>query len=172
MTSTEIIIEAMRPSDWERVRSIYLEGIATGTATFETAAPSWANWDAAHLRDCRLVALDPALAPDSIVGWAALGPISNRFVYRGVAEVSVYVATAARGRGLGRMLLAKLIDESESVGIWTLQAGIISENAASMGLHLSCGFRRVGRRERIGKLAGTWRDVVLLERRSANVGTD
>jgi phosphinothricin acetyltransferase len=172
MISAEFTIEAMKPTDWERVRSIYLEGIETGVATFETVAPSWANWDAAHLRDCRLVALDAALSPDSIVGWAALGPISGRFVYRGVAEVSVYVSASARGKGLGKLLLTKLIEESEGVGIWTLQAGIIPENIASMALHLSCGFRRVGRRERIGKVNGTWRDVTLFERRSPNVGTD
>jgi L-amino acid N-acyltransferase YncA len=161
-------IDALRPEDWEPVRAIYLEGIATGHATFETAPPSWDKWDADHLRAARLVARDAG----GILGWAALCPVSGRCVYAGVAEVSLYVATAARGRGVGRRLLEALILASESEGIWTLQAGVFPENTASIAVHHRCGFREVGRRERLGKLKGTWRDVILLERRSPRVGSD
>lgn len=161
-----IIIEAMRADDWERVRAIYLEGIATGDATFETDAPAFEAWDAAHLRECRLV----ARSGEEIAGWAALSPVSSRCVYGGVAEVSVYVAASARGRGVGRALLASLVEESERKNLWTLQAGVLAENGASIRLHERCGFRVVGKRERLGKLKGAWRDVVLLERRSAIVG--
>lgn len=161
------VVDEMMPGDWEGVRSIYLEGIATGFATFETNAPAWEQWDAAHLRRARLV----ARVGDGIIGWAALSPVSNRCVYGGVAEVSVYVGEGGRGRGVGRALLCALIEASERNEIWTLQAGIFPENAASVGLHLRCGFREVGRRERIGKLNGAWRDILLLERRSPNVGT-
>ena len=155
-------IEYMELRDWDAVREIYLEGIATGNATFETHAPEYDDWNAAHLESCRLVARDG----DRIAGWAALSPVSRRAVYRGVAEVSVYVSTADHGKGVGRSLLLRLIDESEHHGIWTLQAGIFPENTASIELHKRCGFREVGRRERIGKLKGVWRDVVLMERRS------
>lgn len=155
----------MAADDWEAVRRIYREGIATGNATFETEAPEWNRWDAAHLPHSRLVARDAA----AIVGWAALSPVSPRRVYRGVAEVSVYVAESARGRGSGHMLLEALIGESERHGIWTLQAGIFPENIASLELHRKCGFRLVGRRERIGELGGVWRDVLLLERRSGKI---
>ena len=147
---------------WDHVRSIYLEGIATGDATVETEAPDWDRWDRAHLAFARLIAkLD-----DRIAGWAALSPVSARSVYAGVAEVSVYVAASTRGKGIGAALLGSLIVESEKNGIWTLQAGIFSENRASIDLHRKLGFREVGRRERIGKLHGVWRDVLLLERRS------
>ena len=159
-------IRGMRPSDWPIVRQIYGEGIATGNATFETETPEWPQWAAAHLQRCRFVALDN----QQILGWAALSPVSGRSVYSGVAEVSVYVAEAARGRGVGRALLRSLVAESERCGIWTLQAGIFPENVSSVSLHKSCGFREVGRRQRIGKLAGVWRDTVLLERRSSVVG--
>jgi L-amino acid N-acyltransferase YncA len=152
--------------DWAEVRHIYLEGIATGNATFETEAPSWEKWDSGHLRDCRLVAFDSS----SILGWAALSPVSSRCVYAGVTEVSEYVAESARGKGLGKVLLAALIDSTEAGGIWTLQAGIFPENLASIELHKSLGFREVGRRERIGKIGDRWRDVTRLERRSAVVG--
>jgi len=164
---TETLIEPMRSADWPRVREIYLDGIATGHATFEIDAPSWERWDAAHLPFARLVARQ-----DEIVGWAALSLVSQRCVYGGVAEVSVYVSSASRGAGLGRALLRALIGESERNNIWTLQAGIFPENSASITLHLSCGFREVGRRERIGKLNGVWRDTILLERRSKTIGTD
>lgn len=162
------VIEEMLPRHWERVRAVYLEGIATGQATFETVAPAWESWDAAHLSFARLVALEG----DVLAGWAALSPVSARKVYAGVAEVSVYVGAEFRGRRLGRALLEALIRESEANGVWTLQAGIFPENSASVALHLACGFREVGRRERIGRLDGRWRDTVLLERRSRVVGTD
>jgi len=156
-------IDALQTRDWEAVRSIYLEGIATGNATFETGAPDWQAWTRNHLSFARLVARDGL----AILGWAALSPVSSRRVYAGVAEVSVYVAASARGLGVGRSLLIALIEEAEHNGIWTLQAGVFPENTASIALHKRCGFREVGRRERIGKLNGVWRDVVLLERRSA-----
>ncbi|HEY9403150.1 MAG TPA: GNAT family N-acetyltransferase [Pyrinomonadaceae bacterium] len=164
----DYVIYDMTAEDWEAVRAIYLEGIATGVATFETDAPTWEKWDAGHLRQARLVARDAAGA---VLGWAALSPVSDRCVYGGVAEVSVYVGEGGRGRGVGRALLAALVEASEQGGIWTLQAGVFPENEASIKLHLSCGFREVGRRERIGKLHGAWRDTLLLERRSQNVGT-
>jgi L-amino acid N-acyltransferase YncA len=160
------VVADMTAEDWERVRSIYLEGIATGYATFETGAPTWEKWDAGHLPQMRLVARDG----DAILGWAALSPVSDRCVYGGVAEVSVYVGARGRGQGVGRALLEALIEASEQNGIWTLQAGVFPENAASVKLHLGCGFREVGRRERIGKLHGVWRDTLLLERRSKSVG--
>ena len=162
-------VERMLPGHWPEVRAVYLEGVASGDATFETEAPEWERWDASHLRACRLV----ALAEDNrVAGWAALSPVSARKVYAGVAEVSVYVGADFRGRGLGRMLLEALVRESEAEGIWTLQASIFPENVASIALHMACGFREVGRRERVGKLRGRWRDTVLLERRSQIVGTD
>ncbi len=159
-------IDYMNSADWEQIRSIYLEGIATGHATFETDAPSWEKWNDGHLQTARLVARDG----EKILGWAALSPVSNRCVYGGVAEVSVYVGKNGRGQGIGRALLLALIKESEKNGIWTLQAGIFPENTASVNLHLKCGFREIGRRERIGKLNGIWRDTLLLERRSKIVG--
>jgi len=157
----------MRPSDWAGVLAIYLEGIATGNATFETEALSWDALDQHHLAEPRLAARDDA---GRVLGWAALTPVSGRCVYAGVGDLSVYVAAEARGRGVGRALLDALIESSERAGIWTLQAGIFPENAASLALHRGCGFRKVGRRERIGKLKGVWRDVLLLERRSSAVG--
>src|SRR5581483_3044270 len=149
------------PEDWRAVRDIYLEGIATGNATFQKTAPEWTEWDAGHLSHSRLV----AKRDGAIVGWAALSRVSARAVYAGVAEVSVYVAANARGHGVGRRLLAALIAESEGQGIWTLQAGIFPENEASLALHRAAGFRVVGVRERLGCMDGRWRDVVLLERR-------
>jgi phosphinothricin acetyltransferase len=163
-TLTDVDIRDLGPLDWPEVARIYEEGIATGNATFETATPAWADWDAAHTE--RLVAeLDGGLA-----GWAALAPVSKRHCYRGVAEVSVYVASAAQGQGVGRALLEALIARSEAAGFWTLQAGIFPENKASLRLHLGCGFRLVGVRERVGELRGVWRDVLFLERRSEVVG--
>ncbi len=160
---------------WSAIRRIYLEGIATNNATFATEAPDWESWDASHRRDCRVVALQSiagaAEAGEPIVlGWAALSPVSSRMVYAGVAEVSVYVAAAARGRGVGKALLRALIEESERNGIWTLQAGIFPENVASLKLHKSCGFRELGVRKKIGKMLDRWRDVLLLERRSEKTG--
>lgn len=163
---SEVVIDAMRPNDWPAVEAIYREGIATGLATFETETPSWERWDAAHRPDCRLVARDG----DRVLGWAALSPVSDRCVYAGVAENSIYIAAAARGQGIGKVLLRALIEASEAAGIWTLQTGIFPENAASLALHRSCGFRIVGIRERIGQLHGVWKDVVFLERRSRVVG--
>jgi phosphinothricin acetyltransferase len=156
------VIDQMRASDWEQVRAIYLEGIRTGHATFETEAPSWERWDEAHLPFARLVMRDG----ERVLGWAALSPVSKRQVYRGVAELTVYVAESARGQGIGRALLEALIIESERNGIWTLQASIFPENTASVELHRRCGFREVGRRERIAMLNGVWRDTLLFERRS------
>jgi phosphinothricin acetyltransferase len=161
-----LCIDELRPEDWDAVRAIYREGIVTGQATFEEEAPNWEAWDANHLATCRLVARDD----DTVVGWAALSPVSERCVYQGVAETSIYVSTVARGRGVGRKLLLALIAASEDAGIWTLQAGIFPENAPSLALHKACGFREVGRRERIGKMGDVWRDTVLMERRSAMVG--
>ena len=158
----------MAASDWPAVAGIYREGIATGHATFNTEAPSWEEWDRAHLAACRLVAVDGL----EVLGWAAMIPVSDRCVYAGVAEESVYVSARARGRGVGRLLLEGLIAASEGQGVWTLQAGIFPENTASMALHERLGFRLVGRRERLGKMAsGQWRDVLMLERRSPTVGS-
>jgi L-amino acid N-acyltransferase YncA len=159
-------IELMRAADGEAVREIYLQGISTGNATFETTAPEWDAWDSAHLPSCRLVAREDKRADAHILGWAALSPVSKRNVYAGVAEVSLYIAEDSRGQGIGKALLSALIERSEAEGIWTLQAGIFSENTLSIGLHRSLGFRVVGTRERIGKLQGRWRDVVLMERRN------
>ena len=161
-------LQPLTETHWPAARAIYEAGIATGNATFETQAPAWAAWDAAHLPHSRLAALSPA---GELRGWAALSPVSGRCVYGGVAEVSIYVGAAARGQGLGRQLLAGLVAESEQNGIWTLQAGIFANNEVSLSLHAAAGFRTVGYRERIGQLHGSWRDTVLLERRSAVVGT-
>jgi L-amino acid N-acyltransferase YncA len=151
---------------WPDVRAIYEEGLAGGHATFETTAPEWPEWDAAHLPHPRLVALQE----ERVLGWAALSPVSRRAVYAGVAEVSVYVTGGARGRGVGRRLLEAVIEASEAAGIWTLQASIFPENEASVRLHAACGFRFLGRRERIARHHGAWRDTVLYERRSRSVG--
>jgi L-amino acid N-acyltransferase YncA len=161
-----ISIAPLGPEDWPSVRSIYLEGIASGQATFETEAPPWEAWNKAHRPDPRLKALDR----DRTVGWAALGPVSRRLAYAGVAEVSIYVSTDSQGRGVGTKLLSALVSASEDAGIWSLQAGIFLINAPSVALHSRCGFRTVGIRERIGQLHGKWQDVVLMERRSPRVG--
>ena len=161
-------VRSMSPTDWSAVREIYEEGIATGHATFQSEAPTWEEWDAGHLRSCRLVAERTGL----VVGWAALSGVSSRCVYAGVAEVSIYVAAEARGGGIGRRLLEALVAESERAGIWTLQAGIFPENLPSLAVHERCGFRLVGRREKLGQMDGRWRDVLLLERRSPTVGAD
>jgi phosphinothricin acetyltransferase len=161
LSPVEVSLAPLTPADWPAIRSIYREGIETGMATFETELPDWPEWDRAHLAACRLVALHAG----RVVGWAALLPVSARPCYRGVAEVSVYVAPVAQRFGIGRALLTRLIADSAAAGIWTLQAGIFRENQASLSLPATCGFRRVGVRERVGQLRGEWRDVVLLERR-------
>lgn len=168
MNLSSLEIRPLKPADWEAVRGIYKQGLATGDATFETTAPSWEEWDANHLRVGRLV----AASDQDITGWCALSPVSRRAAYAGVAEVSVYVNAELRGMGIGRVLLNSLIEESESNGIWTLQASIFPENHISIMLHEGCGFRKVGQRQRIAKLNGAWRDTVLLERRSQLVGLD
>jgi L-amino acid N-acyltransferase YncA len=158
-----VLLESLTSAHWDRVRSIYLQG----NATFQQAAPDWNHWDKGHLRVCRVV----AKIEGEVAGWAALSPVSPRPVYSGVAEVSVYVAEAARGRGVGIKLISRLIANSEAEGIWTLQAGIFPENVASIQLHTKAGFRIVGTRERLGRMNGRWRDVVLMERRSSVAGS-
>jgi L-amino acid N-acyltransferase YncA len=159
-------IERMQPDDWPAVRSVYAEGIATGQATFEERPPAWEEWDAEHLAECRLV----ARRDGEVVAWAALAPVSRRHVYRGVAEVSMYVAAAERGSGAGRALGQALVEASERAGIWTLEGWIFPENEASVALCESFGCRVVGVRERLGKMGDRWRDVLLVERRSPTVG--
>lgn len=161
-----IHLRPMTHDDWPAVRAIYAEGIATGNATFETSAPEWPAWDAGHTPEHRFVAVDP---DGTVLGWVACSTVSDRCVYAGVLELSVYVAAAARGRGVGSALLAALVASTEAAGVWTLQTGIFPENDASLALHARHGFRVVGTRERIGRLGGTWRDTVLLERRSAAI---
>jgi phosphinothricin acetyltransferase len=162
------VIDCLTADDWPQVRVIYQQGIDTAQATFETEAPEWEQWDAAHLRPCRLA----ARSDGRLIGWAALSPVSRRRCYAGVAEVSVYIGSDARGQGVGRALLQALVAESEGHGFWTLQGATFAENAASLRLQASCGFRIVGRRERIGQLNGVWRSTVLTERRSAVVGVE
>jgi phosphinothricin acetyltransferase len=159
-------IRPMTKKDWPAVSRIYAEGIATGFATFETSIPSYEDWDKAHLKSCRVV----AVKGDDILGWAALSPVSNRCVYGGVGEVSVYIAEKNRGLGIGKLLMDTLIDLSEKEGLWTLQSGIFPENEGSIRLHEKVGFRRIGQRERIGQLNGIWKDNLLFERRSPVVG--
>lgn len=164
----EFQIRSMLDNDWEQVKRIYLCGIVTGNATFETSAPTWEHWNANHLKQPRLVAVSSEIIAgfDTISGWAALSPISAREVYAGVADVSIYIDPPAQGCGLGSRLLAELILQSEQAELWTLQAGILAENTASVRLHQKYGFRVVGRRERIARLNGEWRDTILMERRS------
>ena len=160
--TTGVKISELLPEHWPAVRDIYEKGIASGNATFQTAAPAWEEWDKGHVQNCRLVAIED----EKILGWAALSRISVRPVYAGVAEVSIYVHPDAQGKGIGSLLLKALIAESEQQQFWTLQAGIFPENTASIRIHEKHGFRLVGRRERIGQMNGIWRDTVLLERRS------
>lgn len=158
----QIMIRMMNAADWPEVARIYEEGLLTGNATFQQRVPSWQDWDYEHLKQCRLI----CLADDRLVGWTALSPVSGRCVYSGVAEVSIYIGEQFRGKGIGFQLLQKLIVWSEKEKIWTLQSGIFPENIGSLKIHEKLGFRRVGFRERIGKLNGEWRDVLLMERRS------
>jgi L-amino acid N-acyltransferase YncA len=153
-------------ADYPVVQRIYREGIESGDATFQSFPPEWDAWDRATLAVCRLVAEEKG----AVVGWIALSPVSGRCVFAGVAEVSIYIAAAARGRGVGQALLSCLIEASERAGIWTLEAGIFPENRASIALHERNGFRVVGVRERLGRMGDRWRDVLLLERRSKITG--
>ncbi len=169
----EYRIDTLVPEDWPQVRTIYLEGIATGYATFEPGAPEWETWDSSHVAEPRLV----ARTNDRVAAWAALSRVSPRKIYAGVAEVSIYVGAKYRRKGIGDVLLAALIEASEKNGFWTLQAGIFPENTASIDLHKKHGFRVLGTREKVGKMAfgelqGKWRDVILMERRSKVVGVD
>jgi phosphinothricin acetyltransferase len=166
MSAGHVTVAPLLPEHWPAVEAIYADGIATGDATFETATPSWQAWDEGHLPCCRLV----AVLEGRVLGWAALSPVSRREVYRGVAEVSVYVAGGHRGRGVGSLLMRSLVDASEAAGLWTLQASVFPENRATLRLHEAFGFRVLGRRERIARQHGRWRDTVLLERRSRVAG--
>jgi L-amino acid N-acyltransferase YncA len=160
--SPPVVLEELRPEHWPEVARIYADGISTGNATFETDVPSWERWDRTHLAEHRFVALRDGV----VVGWVAVSPVSDRCVYGGVVENSVYVDDEARGQGVGRLLLERLIVSTEGAGIWTIQTGIFPENEVSVRLHERVGFEVVGRRKRLGKLHGSWRDVLLLERRS------
>lgn len=163
----EFKLDEMKEKDWAQISEIYLIGIKTGIATFQTEAPSYEDWDKGHLKSCRLV----ARSGDTVLGWVALSPTSSRCVYRGVAEVSIYIDEKYRAQGIGKTLLTEVIKQSEEMGMWTLQSGIIRENAASISLHKSCGFREIGIREKVGQMSdGAWHDVVLMERRSKVAG--
>jgi L-amino acid N-acyltransferase YncA len=155
-------IRELRFEDWPAVREIFEQGIAGRNATFETEAPSWDAWDASQLDGHRYVAVEDG----RVVGWVAAHAVSSRPCYRGVVEHSVYVDDASQGKGTGRALLERLFQSTEAAGIWTIQTGVFPENEASLALHERCGFRVVGTQERLGKLDGVWRDVVVLERRS------
>ncbi len=161
-----VSITAMVTADWPAVRRIYVDGISTGNATFETEPPDWDTWDRNHHRECRLV----AHVANDLVAWAAVSPVSARACYAGVAEHSIYVAPSHQGLGIGKRLLAALVEESEATGIWTLQSSIFPENRASIAIHLACGFRVLGRRQQVAMLNGVWRDTVMVERRSRVVG--
>ena len=161
-----ITFSPLLPEHWQSVRSIYEEGIKTGNATFQQSAPEWEEWNNTHLAHSRVV----AEADNEIAGWAALTAVFGRCVYAGVGEVSVYVGEKFRGQKIGNALLQQLIKESEANNIWTLQAGIFSENKGSIKIHEVNGFRIVGYREKIGQMNGVWRDTVLMERRSSVVG--
>ncbi len=164
-----IVIKPMEQGHWNVVSEIYNEGIDTGIATFETQVPTYEDWDKAHLKSCRIVALDKT----TVIGWAALSPVSGRCVYGGVGEVSVYISRTSQGTGVGKLLMKHLIYESEKEGLWTLQSGIFPENKASIKLHEKVGFRYIGKRERVGRTSqGTWKDNLLFERRSKLVGID
>ncbi len=170
-TDSDVVVLPLTQENWAEVEAIYRAGIATGHATFEANPPTWEDFEATRLPDHRHVAIDPSGA---VLGWAAAVPVSDRCVYAGVVEHSVYIHPDAQGRGIGRLLLDALIESTEEAGIWTIQSGIFPENTASLALHAKAGFRTVGTRQRVGKmihgpLAGQWRDVVLLERRSPTV---
>ena len=160
--NSQIKILTFNEVDWQDIAKIYKEGMATGMATFETSIPNWDQWNQTHIPACRL----KAVLNNKIIGWAALAPTSKREVYKGVAEVSIYITSNCRNLGVGKLLLSKLIEESEKEGFWTLQAGIFSNNLASIQLHVSLGFRVIGYREKVGKLNQIWYDNTILERRS------
>jgi L-amino acid N-acyltransferase YncA len=164
--AVRVEVTPLLPEHWPTVRAIYEAGIATGNATFETTTPAWSSWDAAHLSEHRFVAVD---GDETVLGWTAVTSVSSRRVYAGVVEHSVYVHPDHRGAGVGRQLLQALIASTEAAGIWTIQTGIFPENTASLVAHERAGFRVVGRRERLGQLAGQWRDVLMLERRSSKL---
>ncbi len=159
-------VRKMTATDWKAVATIYAEGIATSIATFETKVPTYSTWNKSHMQNCRIVAIYNKL----VIGWAALSPVSSRCVYEGVAEVSIYVASNYRGMGVGKLLMKNLIATSESIGIWTLQSGIFTDNKSSIELHKKAGFRYIGKRERVGKLNGEWKDNLLFEKRSKLIG--
>ncbi|MEW6983906.1 N-acetyltransferase family protein [Colwelliaceae bacterium 6471] len=159
-------IRPFKKADFEQVKDIYQQGIDTGNATFQQTAKSWSEWNGSMLNSCRLVATEN----NTILGWAALSPTSNRYVYRGVCEVSIYISAAAQGKGVGHQLMSALVACSEQHDIWTIQAAIFPENKSSIALHLKHGFRELGTREKVGQMNGVWRDSVLLERRSKVVG--
>nr|WP_298995221.1 GNAT family N-acetyltransferase [uncultured Allomuricauda sp.] len=161
-------IRSMHASDWNQVARIYSEGIKTGFATFEQRVPPYKSWDEAHVDSCRIVAEDDG----RVLGWAALSPVSSRCVYGGVGEVSVYISENSRGKGIGKALLKQLVTESEEAGFWTIQSGIFPENKHSITLHEKVGFRFIGKRERVGKIHGIWKDNLLFEKRSSKVGID
>lgn len=166
--SVKILIRPMEVGDWSSVSQIYGEGLETGFATFEKETPAFDSWDSAHMKTCRLV----AVKENEILGWAALSPVSSRCVYGGIGEVSVYVGENNRGLGVGKRLMETLIEESEKEGLWTLQSGIFPENMGSIKLHEEVGFRFIGKREKVGKLDGVWKDNLLYERRSKIAGVD
>ncbi len=159
-------IKNFTEQDYIQIAKIYKQGIDTGIATFQNEIPDWQSWDKSHLENCRIALIES----NEIIGWAALTAVSNRCVYAGVAEVSVYVATNFRGKGMGEILLNSLAEESEQAGIWTLQSGIFAENIGSIKLHEKCGFRQIGYREKIGQKNGIWKDNIIMERRSKNIG--
>ncbi len=162
---SEIQIAYFSKEDWSKIATIYQEGIDTGIATFETKVPNWEAWDASHIKSCRL----KACIQNQVVGWAALSPTSKRAVYKGVAEVSIYITLKYQNLGIGTLLLSQLIEESETEGFWTLQAGIFTKNFASIALHKALGFREIGYREKVGKLNDIWYDNTILERRSKKI---
>ncbi|SFB06930.1 phosphinothricin acetyltransferase [Lentibacillus halodurans] len=166
--NSQIVIDRMKKTDWNQVRNIFIEGIHTGNATFETGAPTWEEWDREHFSVCRLV----ARKGEDVVGWAALTPISKREAHAGAAEVSIYISGSSTGNGVGTKLLQVMVNASEDHDFWSLEANIFPENKSSISLHKKCGFTEVGVRHRLGKLNGVWRDVVILERRSAIIGVD
>ncbi|RZS99044.1 GNAT family N-acetyltransferase [Aquimarina brevivitae] len=161
----KIRIETFSKQDWTAIADIYQKGIDTGIATFETIAPNWSNWDATHFQHCRF----KAVTDDKIIGWAALSPVSKRYVYHGVAEVSVYVDPEQHSQGIGTWLLTRLIAQSEIEGIWTLQSSIFTENTSSIMLHKKLGFREIGYREKVGQRNGKWYDNILMEKRNKNI---